>query len=77
MTLRRRLAHVATQIDREYPSMHQQPEVTDEERDRRIHVLLELCESGRATPDEQQRGRTLQYVLDRARARVLGQGLSS
>jgi hypothetical protein len=76
MTLRRRIAQAATQIDREYPVVDQQPEVAAEERDadrwRRIQALLELCASGRATPEEQQRGRGLQYVLDRARARAMG-----
>jgi hypothetical protein len=79
MTLRRRLAHAETQIGREYPAVDQQPAMTDEEhtaeRWRRIQALFELCESGRATPEEQNRARVIQYVLDRARARE--QGLSS
>jgi hypothetical protein len=49
--------------------------MTDEERaedlNRRIQALLDLCASGHATEEDQQRGRTLQYVLARARAREL------
>jgi hypothetical protein len=70
------MAHAETQIEREYPAEEaQQPAMTDEERAGRIHALLELCASGHATEDEMQRGRNVQYVLDRARARE--QGLSS
>jgi len=79
MTLRQRIAQAATQIEREYPAVDQQPAMTDEERaaDRwqRIQALLDLCALGHATEEELQRGRSLQYVLDRARARE--QGLSS
>lgn len=74
--LRRRLAQAATQIEREYPAVEQQPVRTDEERvedrNRRIQALLELCAAGHGTDEEVQRGRSLQYVLDRARARELG-----
>jgi len=71
MTLRRRIAQAATQIEWEYPVVERQCAITDEERESRIQALLELCASGHATDEEQQRGRSLQYVLDRVRAREL------
>ena len=75
MTLRQRIAQAAIQIEREYPAVNEQPAMTDEERaedlNRRIQALLDLCASGHATEEEQQRGRSLQYVIDRARAREL------